>query len=579
MRSTRWCTCLVLIAWPFAAGASVSLKNGNFFIGYTDITYDSQGISMNLERVYNSKTPFSGIFGVGWGTAYEVYITRIGDGSLVVHEHGGGAENSFFPRNPSPELVTSAIEALGVAYHSEKPAASVAELDSYRAHLKTDARWRAEEWERLREKKLLEEAPAPPDGQELVSDQFSHQVIKRVGDRYQRRNDNGTVETFDDNGHLIEIADRNHNHVAFGYQDSIASTSCSSKPSRTGCKLTSLKDNFNHEITLSYDTDTGLVTSAVGSGSKTAHYRYNRAREMTEAKDADGNIYHYQWSADGRHDLISVGYADGTAMSIWYYPVEISENVRAVRDGDGTLTHYRYEPTPVAHAAKPPDTYAVIVEVEQRGHSVGRSRYEYHEKTGPAGNRYIVRMSSDVDGDRTDTSYASNTGLPLRIVHNKDVTRFEYDDNGHVTLKQTPQGETRLSYGPCEKVTRVGETVRNGKPKAPDTWSSFEYDPSTCNLRMARNSEGDQVELSYYPDGQIREALRNQKTLRFTYNRDGRPTRIEVDQVGAIDVTYTPSGEIEKVDSSGGRRISLEVTSLFQSLLEIIRPSGVQLLL
>jgi YD repeat-containing protein len=561
MSASRWCAGLLALAWSVTAAASVSLRNGNFFIGYTDIAFTTGGVPINLERVYNSKTPFTGMFGVGWGTPYEVRIARIGDGSLLVHEHGGGAENLFFPRTPSQDAIARTIDALVGAYRTEAPAATGADLESYRVRLRTDATWRAIEWERLRARKLVEDPLPPPEGEELISNRFSHQVIRRVSDRYERRNDDGTTETFDADGRLIAIADSKHNRLDLSYRDG---------------KLASLKDGFGHEIALTYEANSRLVTRATGSDGKVARYRYNDAGEMVEARDADGNTYNYQWSSDGRHNLTSIGYSDGTAMSIWYYPLEMLESVRAVRDRDGTLTTYRYEPRP-GDKPKPPTAigaYAVIVEVEQRGQRLSRSRYDYYEKIGRAGSRYLHRMVSDVDGDRTDTTYATDSGLPLQIVHNRAVSRFEYNKDGRVTLKQTSQGTTRLSYDTCGKVSRVGQT-RSGASS--ETWSAFEYDPATCDLRSVRNSAGDRVDLTYDAEGRIAEAVRNEKTLRFEYNREARPIRIEVDQVGALDITYTPSGEVENVDSKSGRAVALEVTSMFQSLLELIRPADVKL--
>src|SRR5262249_52147282 len=87
---------LAALALSVSAAANVSLKNGNFFVGYTDIVYPG-GFEPKIERVYNSKTGFKGMFGFGWGNEYEVYVTVSADGSVVVHEYGGGAENRFNP--------------------------------------------------------------------------------------------------------------------------------------------------------------------------------------------------------------------------------------------------------------------------------------------------------------------------------------------------------------------------------------------------------------------------------------------------------------------------------------------------
>ena len=49
------------------------------------------------------------------------------------------------------------------------------------------------------------------------------------------------------------------------------------------------------------------------------------------------------------------------------------------------------------------------------------------------------------------------------------------------------------------------------------------------------------------------------------------------DKIESIIVTYTESGEIEKVESPEGRKIALAVTTAFQELQDIIRPAGVSL--
>lgn len=67
------------------------------------------------------------------------------------------------------------------------------------------------------------------------------------------------------------------------------------------------------------------------------------------------------------------------------------------------------------------------------------------------------------------------------------------------------------------------------------------------------------------------------KQINFKYNENSKPVEITDPKMGSISVAYTNSGEVKKVDSTGGRKIALAVTSAFQNLLEIIRPAGVTL--
>src|SRR4051812_43312458 len=141
----------VLLSALFAAPAlgNVSLKNGNFFIGYTDIIYPG-GFEPKIERVYNSKTPFKGMFGWGWGNEYEVFLTVSADGSVVVHEYGGGAENRFNPVAFSSVELDKAVEMISGVAQKVGVAGSAAQLSDYKRKLRADATFRNDEWEKFR---------------------------------------------------------------------------------------------------------------------------------------------------------------------------------------------------------------------------------------------------------------------------------------------------------------------------------------------------------------------------------------------------------------------------------------------
>jgi hypothetical protein len=44
-----------------------------------------------------------------------------------------------------------------------------------------------------------------------------------------------------------------------------------------------------------------------------------------------------------------------------------------------------------------------------------------------------------------------------------------------------------------------------------------------------------------------------------------------------MTISYRNSGEIDKVESSGGRKVASQVSGAFQNLVELIRPAGVSL--
>jgi len=539
----------VALVAALPAGANVSIKNGNFFIGYTDIVY-SGGFEPKVERVYNSKTNFKGIFGWGWGCEFELHLSLMGDGSLVVHEYGGGADNVFIPESFNPDALRRSIDDL---VHAATDAGTIRSegATAYRERLVSDGDYRANETNKYRLQGLLT-VPPMPVGTVVRSDRFSYQYITRVAEGFVRTFDTGRQEQFDNEGRITRITDKNSNFLTFSYA--------------TG-RLATLVDNFGRKIAFAFN-DQGLVDHITGEGNRTATYRYNAKGELIHSRDMDGNEYDHEYDAD--HNMVRIRYADKTTMDIAYYGYDVHGNVRSVKDRDGTLTTYAYE-----EDRANPRHYTARADVKDSdGKPVSVSSYEYFEEHDQGGRPWTARLVTVTDGDKVDTTY-NQKGLPLSIKHGDDVSSFEYDAKGHVTKKVTPQETTELTYDDrADKVSQV-RRYPAGRPQQA-SWSRFTYD-SRANLVAAQNSEGKTVTLRYDNVGRIVEATIKERTLRFTYDNNSKPTKIEAVGLGTITVSYTEQGEIDKVDSDTGRKTALAVTDVFQQLKDIIRPAGVSL--
>ncbi len=542
-------------ALAVSAHANVSLKNGNFFIGYTDVVYPG-GFEPKIERVYNSKTPYKGIFGWGWGNEYEAYLSVSADGSVVVHEYGGGAENRFSPQAFNAQELTKAVDMIAEAARKGGALANAQQTAAYKDRLKNNATFRNDEWEKFRREGKLQPRDLAANTR-LYSNKFSYQYVTRIKDGYFRTFENGRVERFNNEGRMVRIQDRNNNFIDIAYNKA-------GKPEK-------ITDNFNRKIFLTYSSR-GLVEKIQGENSKEATYKYNAQDELVTSKDVDGNVYAFKYSGDKRHNLVEIGYADKTTLQIAYYGRDKFENVKSVKDRDGTSTEYAYETR-----GKEPGFLGVAVNVKgSDGKPISNSKYEYFTKVKAGGEEWTYKLVSVVDGDRTETVYNECCGLPLQIKRNGEETAFEYNARGNVTKKVTPTEITELAYD--AKVGKVGKVARYSKlNKKQIAWSQFQYDPKG-NLVMAKNSENKGVRLFYDGNGRIRSMVdQNRRRIDFKYNENSKPIEITDPSVGSINVTYTNSGEIKKVDSTSGRKIAMQVTSAFQNLLDIIRPAGVTL--
>ena len=561
MRNLRTVSLLVVCLLFTATGVigNVSLKNGNFFIGYTDALYTG-GFEPKIERVYNSKTPYKGIFGWGWGNEYEVYLRESVAGSVVVHEFGGGAENDFWPAEIDAQAINDGIEAMVEAKRAQFRTPT--ELAAYRDTITKSVTYRRDEWNRLVDAGKLTPQRVPLNTR-LFSNRFSYQHITRTADGYVRTFDNGRVETFNDKGKLVRISDQNGNFIDFTYNDA--------------GRMNGLTDNFGRGMDVSYN-DRGLVSSIVKrSDGKKAEYRYDEHDNLVWTSDTDGNVYTHKY--DVRHNMTEIGYEDGTTMEMTYNRA-FHENIASVKDRDGTRTLYHWETRPDDR-----DWLAVRVTVlASGGDTLSSARYEYTERQKANGVMWTQRMVVEDEYSRKETTYNECCGVPILItVADREEnggygepqhTRFEYDEHGRVLLKDSPRQITRTTYDPqLGKVTRA---VVVDKERNDSTWSQFRYD-ARGNLAHAENSAGTAITLAYDANGRIDRINTDEGSISFKYNQHSKPVEITHSEKGALKVTYTPEGEIEKVDSESGRAVALAITAAFQDLMDLVRPAGVSL--
>jgi YD repeat-containing protein len=540
---------LGLLQLPVAE-ARVTLKNGNFFRAYTDLGY-KMGAEPKIERVYNSKTSYKGIFGPGWGNEYEVKLSVSPDGSVVVHEYGGGAENRFTPSKVSVQEVDEAVKKIAELKKIPNPKAN----EEYRQKLRTDAFYRNEEWQTLVNAGKLQ-ARVVPVGTQLTSNRFAYQVLTKLKDGYQRSFDTGKLEKFDEKGRLVRVSDKNGNSIDLTY-------------SKEG-RIEKLVDNMNRKMFFTFN-NRGLLEKVQGEDGAEASYKYNPSGELIESKDAEGNIYKYKYTTDNYHNLVEVAYSDNTTIQVAYYGVDKFMAVKSLKERDGTVNEYDYviDPKDRGHL-----TVSTTIK-DGEGKVASRQKYEYFFKYKADGEEWTYKLVQTTDGESTETVYNECCGLPLLIKRGGEETSFVYDTKGRVVKKSTPSEITELSYD--AKAGKVAKVVKNSKiDKKFSSWSQFQYD-ERGNLVFAKNSEKRGVKLFYDATGRIKTLVdQDRRRLDFKYDQNSRPVEITDPKLGTIKVTYNATG-IEKVDSAAGQKVALQVTTAFQNLLEIIRPAGVNL--
>jgi len=550
---------LVLMV-PAPAGAGVARRNGNFFIGYTDIDA-LPGFGMILERNYNSKSSFSGMFGFGWGSDYEAYLSLQADGGVVLHQNGGGSPATFTPPQLDEAVLRAAIQAISTARRQAGDLAPDA-LRAYEERLGADERFRLDEWERLRGVAGITPRDLPV-GTQLTSHNSGYggyQVLTRVAGGY-RTEGKGQVWEFDEKGRFARASDANH-HSVTAERDAKG-------------QLRTLKDDLGATFQLDLDAD-GHVVRAVSSTGATARYRY-QGSHLVYSRDASGNTYVYAY--DERYNLVRVGYSDGSELVVAYDPMEQDEATRLVRARDGGLTLYE------RYGSNDPAAMHLGSSMEVRAPSgaiVSRDKEEtiYRLKAGGNG-RYVYQEIAEEDGASSSTTY-DEANHPLEIVKNGARTVFRYDDKGRMTYREDATTIQELAYAPIGKVSRARLAAHDERGVMADRLvATYRYD-ARANLTTADTSAGVHIELGYDREGRIvsmksRGGKETSGELHFEYPTGSwHPAKITVAGTGSVRVTYDAAGEIVHSESEGGGAVSLKVTRLFGALLDAIRPAGVR---
>lgn len=552
--------CLGLSQWGDAA---VSLRNGNVFLGFRDVEYLG-GYNFAMDRVYNSKTVFNGMFGHGWGNDLDVNLEIAADGSVTVHEYGGGASNRFDSTAVQGGELDKVVDEVVNAARAAGYILNVNQLGDYKNKVRNNVEFRNKEWSKLVQAGRVQKRVLPK-GTKLTSNRYSIQALTVTENGYIRTTEGGKIEYFDKQGKLIKLQDPAGHFVEIF---------------RTKSGLIDyLKDSLNRKIYFTY-TKSGKVGNLKGENNKTAEYRYNDKDELIFARGFDNESFQYSYSTDSRHFLTLVGYQDKTTMQMAYYGADQLDNVKSVKDREGIFTEYSYSKVP-NEALK---NLRVTVAVKAPGaQSSIKSVYDYVFKNKAWGEEWIYKLTSDMEGFKTSNTYDEATGLPAVIVRNNEMTQFKYDPKGRLTRKEEPNAITELQYDP--KVGKINFVKIASKTAGASAQQySYQYD-AKGNLSFAKNNAQGAKFLSaklFYDN------LNRVKTLVYSNNRkvdveysaSSQPIQVVDTQGPTLKMQYNQSGELVKVDRvpSANQRVPASTAgSPFDDLMDLVKPAGVKL--
>lgn len=540
----------VFIAFLFSIGAPmahaiVDMKNANFANSWIDLEVPGTGYDLKVNRTYNSKSLFDGMFGFGWCSDFETSLQVTAEGNLKVTECGAGQEIYYTPREFGKKeidrTIAQIIEKMKAAKKGDEKQWKEIARDMQTDH-------------DLRSKFAFAYKVAVPvkEGAQFFANGKEVESITYTKGLYTRNLPDASYQRFDGSGKLTHLYDKNGNYLKLDYD---------------GTMVKEVVDNNGRKLSFKYFTNKKVKT-ITGPGNLVAEYKFDNLNDLSWAKNAWNNVYTYEY--DDVHNLVKATYPDKTFVSLTYD--KKNDWVTSFTDRQKCSEKYAYE----FDSKNPKLHYWSTVKKTCGKEVVNESKHEFWYAERKDGQIYLSRVASTVNDNVTDITYHDVFGKPIAIRRNNERFTFEYYPNGQVKTKNSDVNKLAFEYDKTSgKVSQVVTRTVDEKGKVLATRKSeFRYDKKG-NLTFAQNSDGQKITMTYDQRGRIATITDQAKKLvKIQYEeRFGKPSIVSRPGMGTINVSYKASGEIDKVNSAEGPSVAMQVASTFNNLLDVISPA------
>jgi hypothetical protein len=287
---------------------------------------------------------------------------------------------------------------------------------------------------------------------------------------------------------------------------------------------------------------------------------------LTLAKDADSDSFKYQY--DTHFNLTSIRYDDGTSVLLEYEKDTMF--VSTIKERYGEEKKYTYG----SDADNPRDHYWTEVTETNFVDQEVVNRYEYWiQRDKNTGISFTKRKRTRINNIVSEVTYNRNGDVVSKSRGDK-TNRFFYDADERVIRVVTSDNIKTIDYeenfGNIERVESLDKNTNETQ------WSLYVYD-SKGDLQIASTSAGEKLEFTYWEniDNQIKSISAQDFSISIDY-KDNKPSLITLAGVGSIQPKYEKN-ELVDLQSEGGFKVSLQVSSKLQEVLRIIEPAELDL--
>ena len=245
------------------------------------------GYDLRVNRTYNSRSLFNGLFGFGWCSDYETKIEVTPESNLRLTECGGGMEIIFTTKNFNPGK--NRHHRQSNYRRKSKSAAPISKptiSPNLEKELKTNDFMREEFGRRMNIKGKVE------DGVHYLANGREAENITLKAGQYKRTLSDGTYQLFDAaTGHLTHMYDKNQNYLKLAWEKDHADSAWPTTQAASSASNTIRNKK---------------VSEIIGPNGLSAHITWSRAKILTEVTDAKKQKYKFAY--DDVHNLKRIDY-------------------------------------------------------------------------------------------------------------------------------------------------------------------------------------------------------------------------------------------------------------------------------
>ena len=354
-----------------------------------------------------------------------------------------------------------------------------------------------------------------PNGSSYAPKTSSYPILtKNTDSTYTLTHKDGTIYTFNSNGKITAITDRNSNALTFNYDTNNNLTNITDPSGRvislnydSDNRINTITDpnNNTHTFTYTNDTLTGISTMSYELTAKSWSFTYDSNAFMLTKTDPQG--YTTTYTYDENHRVTEALDSEGKTKSITY-------------------------PSQIANT----DTIKTTTVTEKDG---GNWTYKYDTTQG------TLTEKTDPEGNTTTYTYDSNKNMTSVTEPEGNVTSYTYDSENNMTSVKDAEGNiTNYTYNSFGQVASITDSE--------DKTTTYSYD-SKGNLTSTTDPSGATTQYQYDSKGNVTSITNaDGQTTTFIYDEHSYLSSI-TDSTGATTTfTYDSAGNmISQTDPSG----------------------------